>query len=69
MAQNRDNPYFINVLEEEDDEYEELAAEYLQQFPPRVPRQFRDRSNPMEAYNDEEFRVRFRVTKPVAIGM
>lgn len=69
MAQNMGNPYFINILEEDEDDYDEIAAEYLEQFPQQVPRVFRDRTNPMESYNDEDFRVRFRVTKPAAIGM
>ena len=40
MAQNIVNPYFVDVVEEEEDDYEEIAAEYLEQFPPQVPRVF-----------------------------
>ena len=60
------------IFEEEDeleDVYEELVQGYLERFPPRVPRRFRDHSNPMEDYNEEEFRQRFRVSKQVATGM
>ena len=60
---NRENPYLINVLDDD-----ELEHQYQEMFPPRVPRVFRDRTNPMETYNEEEFRDRFRLTKRAAMG-
>ena len=70
MAQNMGIPYFINALEEEEDDFDELAPECrpMEQFPQRVPLVFRDRTNPMEEHNEEEFGIRFRVTKRAVIG-
>ena len=31
----------------------------------RSPRIFRDRGNPLDVLNDEEFRQRFRMTRPI----
>ena len=60
------------IFEEEDeleDVYEVLIQDYVERFPPLVPRRFRDRSNPMEDFNDVEFRQRFRISKEVATGI
>ena len=63
-----DDPIIFEEEDELEDVYEELIQDYVQCFPPRVPRRFRHRSNPMEDFNDVEFRQRFRISKEVAIG-
>ena len=64
MELNNNNA--IDVLE--DMEHRDIVAAYVDLYPPRIPRVYRDRSNPMEEYNDEEFRVRFRMTKAATTG-
>ena len=67
----RDNPYLQMGFGEEDDEFDAIIRDYIRAraVRPPAPRVFRDRANPMEEFNEEEFRARFRVTKHAATGM
>src|ERR1051325_2217490 len=47
-----------------DEELFEIVGLYLDSARYRRPRVFRDRSNPVIAFNDDEFRMRFRLGKP-----
>lgn len=47
-----------------DEEFLELVRLSLHFARYRRPRVFRDRSNPLTAYNEEEFRMRFRLARP-----
>lgn len=50
-----------------DDEMLLLYANYMQRS--RIDRVFRDRSDPLQEYSDEEFRIRFRLDKQCVIDL
>ena len=64
----RHDDHVLERLELVEDE-EEIHALYLDLHLPRAPSVIRDRTNPMEQYNEEGFRARFRVTKSATIAM
>jgi len=53
----------IDIDEEIEEDFWSLANEYVNNFIPRRPRVFRDRLNPLTELDEEDFRVRFRLTK------
>ena len=67
----KDNPYLLMGFSEEDDAFDALIKSYIELalLDLRAPRVFRDRANPMEQYDEEEFRARFRVRKHAITGM
>lgn len=46
-----------------------IIATYIDVNRPRRPRVFRDHSNPMMQYSEEEFRMRMRLSKHDVIGV
>ena len=63
MELNNNNA--IDVLE--DMEHRDIVAAYVDLYPPRIPRVYRDRSNPMEEYNYKRFNT-FDDYLKIAIG-
>lgn len=52
-----------------DDEFFFILGAYVDMHQPRRPRLFRDRSNPMVDYTDEEFRMRLRLSKESVLDL
>jgi len=52
----------------EEDFWGQLQA-YVRMYPPRRPRVFRDHSDPLNEYTDEEFRMRIRLDKRSVIEL
>ena len=59
---------FMNE-ESSDEEFWNVVASYIELERPGRPRVFRDRSNPMTYYSDEEFRVRCRLNKHLVLDV
>ena len=55
--------FFDNFDENEDEDLWHLAAAYVDVHEPRRPRVFHDRSNPLTELDDDDFRIRYRLTK------
>lgn len=52
-----------------DEELWEIIGLCMRATRPNRPRVFRDRSDPMSAYNDDEFRMRFRLPRPIFMDL
>jgi hypothetical protein len=59
----------MEVSDDSDDEFLTLAAAYIDWELQRRPRMLRDRSDPINNYNDVEFRMRFRLPKQSVVDL
>lgn len=69
IAVELDDLLFNNLVS--DDSSDDEVRQQREQRPRRRhrPRVFRERTNPLEMYDDEEFRRRFRVTRQTFFGL
>jgi len=61
--------FIDNFDEDEDEDLWQIAATYVDVFKQRRPRVFHDRSNPLTELDDDDFRIRYRLTKTCFVNL
>jgi len=61
--------FIDNFDGDKDEDLWQIAATYVDVFKQRRPRVFHDRSNPLIELDDDDFRIRYRLTKTCFVNL